>query len=43
MAASIETAKELDQAEKESTTQAATEPQAEEKKEGEGGWGAYKV
>ncbi|KAK3296564.1 P-loop containing nucleoside triphosphate hydrolase protein [Chaetomium fimeti] len=42
MAASIETAKELDQAEKESTTQAATEPQAEEKKEGEGGWGAYK-
>ncbi|EAQ88656.1 hypothetical protein CHGG_05275 [Chaetomium globosum CBS 148.51] len=41
MAVNIDTDKELDHTEKDSTTRSATEPPSEEKKEGDGGWAAY--
>lgn len=43
MAANIDTDKDLDQTEKDSTTQPATEAPGGEKKEEDGGWAAYKV
>jgi hypothetical protein len=43
MAVNIDTDMDLDHTEKDSTTQPATEAPGEEKKEGDGGWAAYKV